>query len=119
MQVLTLPTAQATPALTETFSRGHDPFTRACKARPLTIVGWTSLSVSLSFSLSLTRKIVTARRRAARVLWEVRRDAQYVMPENAKMKNWKVFEVTDLEAQHMGHLEFLVVTREDLGKSTH
>ena len=23
----------------------HDPFTRACKARPLTVVGWTSLSV--------------------------------------------------------------------------
>ena len=30
------------------FSGGHDPFAHACKARPLTIVGWTSLSVSLS-----------------------------------------------------------------------
>ena len=32
------------------FSRGHDPFAHACKARPLTIVGRTSLSVSLSLS---------------------------------------------------------------------
>ena len=48
----TLPTAQVTPALTDSFSRGHDPFAHACKARPLTIVGWTSLSVSLSLSLS-------------------------------------------------------------------
>ena len=43
--VQTLPTAQATPALTDSFSRGHDPFAHACKARPLTIVGWISLSV--------------------------------------------------------------------------
>ena len=34
----TLPTAQATPALTDSFSWGHDPLTHACKARPLTIV---------------------------------------------------------------------------------
>ena len=37
------------------FSRGHDPFAHAChacKARPLSIVGWTALSVSLSLSLS-------------------------------------------------------------------
>ena len=27
------------------FSWGHDPITHACKARPLTVVGWTSLSV--------------------------------------------------------------------------
>ena len=33
------------------------PFTHACKARPLTIVGWTSLSVSLSLSLSLSQQI--------------------------------------------------------------
>ena len=50
MLVQTLPTAQVTPALTDSFSRGHDPFAHACKARPLTIVGWTSLSVSLSLS---------------------------------------------------------------------
>ena len=51
VQVQTLPTAQATPALTDSFSRGYDPHTHACKAKPLTIVGWTSLSVSLSLSL--------------------------------------------------------------------
>ena len=45
VQVQTLPTAQATPALTDSFSRGYDPYTHACKARPLTTVGWTSLSV--------------------------------------------------------------------------
>ena len=27
------------------FSWGHDPFTHACKAKPLAVVGWTSLSV--------------------------------------------------------------------------
>ena len=39
-------------ATTSTFGRrcvpsfsGHDPVTHACKARPLTVVGWTSLSV--------------------------------------------------------------------------
>ena len=32
------------------FSRGHDPFTQASKARPLAVVGRTSLSVSLSFN---------------------------------------------------------------------
>ena len=30
------------------FSWGYDPFTHACKARPLTDVGWTSVSASLS-----------------------------------------------------------------------
>ena len=45
VQVQTLPTAQATPALTDSFLRGYDPYTHACKARPLTTVGWTSLSV--------------------------------------------------------------------------
>ena len=45
VQVQTLPTAQATPAPTDSFSRGYDPHTHACKARPLTTVGWTSLSV--------------------------------------------------------------------------
>ena len=47
----TLPTVQATPALTDSFSRGHDHFAHAWKVRPLTFVGWTSLSVSLSLSL--------------------------------------------------------------------
>ena len=45
VQVQTLPTEQAAPALTESFSRGYDPYTHACKARPLTTVGRTSLSV--------------------------------------------------------------------------
>ena len=45
VQVQTLPTAQATPALTDSFSRGHDHYTHACEARPLTTVGWTSSSV--------------------------------------------------------------------------
>ena len=49
--VHTLPTAQVTSAFTDSFSMGHDPFAHACKARPLTIVGWTSLSVSLSLLL--------------------------------------------------------------------
>ena len=35
---------------TDFFSWGHDPVTHASKARPLTDVGWTNLSVSLSFS---------------------------------------------------------------------
>ena len=48
--VQTVPSEQATPALTDSFSRGHDPFVHACKAWPLTIVGRTSLSVSLSLS---------------------------------------------------------------------
>ena len=43
---LPLPTAQVTPALTNSFSRVHDPFAHASEARPLTTVGWTSLSVS-------------------------------------------------------------------------
>ena len=45
MQVQTLPKAHATPALTDFFSWGYDPYTHACKTRPLTTVGWTSLSV--------------------------------------------------------------------------
>ena len=49
--VQTLPTEQATSVVTVFFSRDHDPFAHACKARPLTTVGWTSLSVSLSMSL--------------------------------------------------------------------
>ena len=32
------------------FFAGHDPFAHACQARPLTNVGWTSESVSLSLS---------------------------------------------------------------------
>ena len=43
--VRTLPAVQVPSALTDSFSRGHDPFTHACKARPLTVVEWTSLSV--------------------------------------------------------------------------
>ena len=50
-QVQTLPTEQATPALTDSFSRGYGPSAHACKARPLTYVGWTSLSVSMSINV--------------------------------------------------------------------
>ena len=45
VQVQTLPTAQDTPVLTDSLSRGNDPYTHACKARPLSTDGWTSLSV--------------------------------------------------------------------------
>ena len=45
MQVHTLPTAQVPSVLTDSFSWSHDPFTHACKARPVTVVGWTSLGV--------------------------------------------------------------------------
>ena len=51
--VQTLPTERATSVVTDFFSRGHDPFAHACKARPLTIVGRTSLSVSLSMSFAV------------------------------------------------------------------
>ena len=47
----TLPTAQV-PISFNRLSWSRDPFTQACKASPLTIVGWTSLSVSLSLSMS-------------------------------------------------------------------
>ena len=47
MLVQTLSSEQAAPALTDSFSRGHDPSAHACKARPLTFVGWTSLGVSI------------------------------------------------------------------------
>ena len=43
VQVQALPTEQAAPVLTDSFSRGYDPYTHACKARPLTTVGRTSL----------------------------------------------------------------------------
>ena len=49
--VQTFPTEQATSALTDFFSPVHDPFAHACEAGALTIVGRTSLSVSLSLSL--------------------------------------------------------------------
>ena len=52
-QLHTLPRVQGTTASTDSFSRGHDPFTHACKARPLTDVGWPSLTVSLWLSLPL------------------------------------------------------------------
>ena len=45
VQVQTLPTEQAAPVLTDSFSLGYDPYTHACVARPLTTVGRTSLSV--------------------------------------------------------------------------
>ena len=45
VQVQTLPTEEAAPALTDSFSLGYDPYTHACKARPPTTVGRTSLSV--------------------------------------------------------------------------
>ena len=48
MQVRTLPTVQVPSASTDSFSRGHDPFTHACKAREL----------SLSLSLSNTLRVV-------------------------------------------------------------
>ena len=58
MQVHTLPTEQATPALTDSFSRGHDPSAHACKARPLTVVGWTSLSVNVNV-IELKQRVAT------------------------------------------------------------
>ena len=45
VEVQSLPTEQVPSALTDSFSRGYDPDTHACKARPLTTVGRTSLSV--------------------------------------------------------------------------
>ena len=45
VQVQTLPTEQAAPVRTDSFSQGYDPYTHACEVRPLTIVGRTSLSV--------------------------------------------------------------------------
>ena len=45
VQVQALPTEQAAPALTDSFSRDYDPYTHACKSRPPTTVGRTSLSV--------------------------------------------------------------------------
>ena len=41
----TLPTARDTLVLTDSFSRGYDPYTHVCRARPLSTDGWTSLSV--------------------------------------------------------------------------
>ena len=49
VRVQTLPTS----VLTDFFSRGHDPFAHACEARPLTIVGRTSLNVSVSVAALL------------------------------------------------------------------
>jgi len=53
VQVQTLPIAQETPVLTDSFSRGYDPYTHACKARPLSTDGWTSLSVICHLSFCL------------------------------------------------------------------
>ena len=44
-QAQTLPIAQDTPVLIDSFSRVYDPHTHACKARPPSTDGWTSLSV--------------------------------------------------------------------------
>ena len=52
VQVQTLPTAQVTPALQDSLSWGYDPNTHARKARPLTTVGWTSLSVIVIVSVA-------------------------------------------------------------------
>ena len=54
VQVQTLPTEQAAPVLTDSFSPGYDPYTHACKARPLTTVGRTSLSVIITIISSGT-----------------------------------------------------------------
>ena len=53
VQVQTLPTEQAAPALTDSFSRVYDPYTHACKARPPMTVGRTSLSVIVNSGLEL------------------------------------------------------------------
>ena len=45
VHVQNLPTEQATSVVTGCFSWGYYPYTHACKARPLTTVGRTSLSV--------------------------------------------------------------------------
>merc|ERR1712136_49007 len=45
VHVQTLPIAQDTPVQTDSFSRLYDPYTHACKARPLSTDGWTSPSV--------------------------------------------------------------------------
>ena len=45
-----LPTEQATSVVTDFFSWGYDPYTHACKARHLTTVGRTSLSVIIIIS---------------------------------------------------------------------
>ena len=58
VQVQTVPTAQATPALTAYSSRGYDPYTHSCKARPQTTVGWTSLIVIVIVPVHNTRKVV-------------------------------------------------------------
>ena len=55
MQVHTLPTAQVPSALTDSFAWCHDTFTHACKARPLTVVGWTSLSVIVIVIVTLKK----------------------------------------------------------------
>ena len=56
VQVPTLPTVQATPVLTESFSRGHDLHAHACEARPQTTVGWTSLSLCCHCPLNILQE---------------------------------------------------------------
>ena len=54
--VQNLPTEQATSVVTEFFV-GYDPYTHACKARPLTTVGRTSLSVIIIINSSVRKAI--------------------------------------------------------------
>ena len=65
LQVQILPTEQATPVLTSSFSRGYDPYTHACKARPLTTVGRTSLSVII---IIIIPEVLTTRCQASGLL---------------------------------------------------
>ena len=53
--VQNLPTEQATSVVTF-FSQGYDTYTHTCKARPLTTVGRTSLSVIIIIILLSTRR---------------------------------------------------------------
>ena len=56
VQVQAWPTGQAAQVLTFSFSRGYDPYTHACKARPLTTVGRTSLSVIIIIFVENSQK---------------------------------------------------------------
>ena len=62
VQVQTLPTEQAAPVLTDSFSRGYGPNAHASKARPLTTVGQTSLSVIMIIKVWLSQLLFSGRR---------------------------------------------------------